>query len=261
MGKKVVFLDIDGTIWDDANIIPESTVMAIHQMQENGHEVFINSGRTRSFIREKHLLDIGFDGIVSGCGTMIEYHGRELFCHRIPSDLAIHTVETVRACGMRPILEGKHYLYMDESEFDYEPYGQKLMAEMGDDLLSIAGHWGEWDISKLSCATDDADMDRCMRELGEAYGFLIHSSTVCEMVPTGFDKGTGIQRVCELLGVDISDTYAFGDSVNDTEMMEAAGHAIVMGNGTDDLKAMADYVTKTLHEGGIHHGCRKMGLI
>ena len=135
------------------------------------------------------------------------------------------------------------------------------MAEMGDDLLTIADHWGEWDISKLSCATDNADMERCMRELGDAYGFLIHSSTVCEMVPTGFDKGTGIQRVCELLGVDISDTYAFGDSVNDTEMMEAAGHAIVMGNGTDDLKAMADYVTKTLHEGGIHHGCRKMGLI
>ncbi|MBP5265613.1 MAG: HAD hydrolase family protein [Lachnospiraceae bacterium] len=125
----------------------------------------------------------------------------------------------------------------------------------------IADYWGDWDISKLSCATDDADMERCRRELGNDYDFMIHSSTVCEMVPSGFHKGTGIERVCELLGVDISDTYAFGDSVNDTEMMESAGHAIVMGNGTDDLKAMADYVTKSLHEDGIHYGCRKMGLI
>ena len=72
MSKKVVFLDIDGTIWDAVNYIPESTVTAIHKMQENGHAVFINSGRSRSFIREQKLLDIGFDGIVSGCWKPFE---------------------------------------------------------------------------------------------------------------------------------------------------------------------------------------------
>ncbi|MCR5640947.1 MAG: Cof-type HAD-IIB family hydrolase [Lachnospiraceae bacterium] len=261
MSKKVVFLDIDGTIWDEYNRIPESTITAIHQMQARGHAVFINSGRTRSFIREKNLLDIGFDGIVSGCGTMIEYHGEEIFYHEIPRDLAIHTVETVRACGLRPILEGKRYLYFDDDEFNHEDYGKKLIAEMGEDRLRISEHWGDWRISKLSCATDNADMERCQNEMGTEYDFMIHSSTVCEMVPKGFNKGTGIAKVCELLGVDIRDSYAFGDSVNDTEMMETAGHAIVMGNGTNELKAIADYVTKSLHEDGIHHGCLKMGLI
>ena len=261
MSKKVVFLDIDGTIWDAVNYIPESTVTAIHKMQENGHAVFINSGRSRSFIREQKLLDIGFDGIVSGCGTMIEYHGKEIFYHEIDRELATYTVENVRKCGLRPILEGKRYLYMDGSEFDYEPYGQKLIKEMGEDLLTIADHWGNWEISKLSCATDNADMEECHRLMDPYYDFMIHTSTVAEMVPKGFNKGTGIEKVCELLGVDISDSYAFGDSVNDTEMMEAAGHAIVMGNGTDELKAIADYVTRNLHEDGIHHGCRKMGLI
>ncbi len=81
------------------------------------------------------------------------------------------------------------------------------------------------------------------------------------MVPVGFDKGTGIQKVCELLDVDISDTYAFGDSINDTEMIEAAGHSIVMGNGTDELKAKAEFVTTSLHDDGIFNGCRKMGLL
>lgn len=261
MRKKAVFLDIDGTIWDNENRIPESTVKAIHEMQENGHAVFINSGRSRSFIREQKLLDIGFDGIVSGCGTMVEYHGEEIFYYQIPKEQAIYTVETVRKYGLRPILEGKHYLYFDDEDFHHEPYGQKVKDEMGEELLTIKDHWGDWEISKLSCATDDADMEGCMKELGDLYDFMIHSSTVCEMVPKGFNKGTGIEKVCELLGVDIHDSYAFGDSINDTEMMEAAGHAIVMGNGTDDLKAMADYVTKALHEDGIHHGCRKMGLI
>ena len=261
MRKKAVFLDIDGTIWDGKNYIPPSTIKAIHRMQELGHVVFINSGRARSFIRERNLLDIGFDGIVSGCGTLIEYHGKEIFYYQVPREQAIETVETVRHYGMRPILEGRHHLYMDYSEFHYEPYGQKVIDEMGEDLYSIADCWGEWEISKLSCATDDADMEGCKGALGKWYQFMIHSSTVCEMVPLGFDKGTGIRKVCELLDVDISDTYAFGDSINDTEMIEAAGHAIVMGNGTDELKAKAEFVTTSLHDDGIFNGCRKMGLL
>nr|MCR4998887.1 HAD hydrolase family protein [Lachnospiraceae bacterium] len=177
MRKKAVFLDIDGTIWDEQNYIPPSTIQAVHRMQELGHVVFINSGRARSFIREKNLLDIGFDGIVSGCGTLVEYHGKEIFYHEIPREQAVETVETVRRCGMRPILEGRHHLYMDYLEFHYEPYGQKVIDEMGEDLWSIADCWGDWEISKLSCATDDADLEECRRALGHWYQFMIHSST------------------------------------------------------------------------------------
>lgn len=56
------------------------------------------------------------------------------------------------------------------------------------------------------------------------------------MVPKGFSKGTGILKVCEMLGIDINDTYAFGDSNNDISMLKTVGHAIVMGNGTEEAK-------------------------
>ena len=66
-----IFFDIDGTLWDRDNNIPQSTKEAIHQLQENGHQTFLCSGRTRVFINSEELLGMGFDGIVCGCGTFI----------------------------------------------------------------------------------------------------------------------------------------------------------------------------------------------
>ena len=94
---------------------------------------------------------------------------------------------------------------------------------------------------------------------GTAYGF--HNEFVAEFVPKGFNKGTGMRKVCEMLGIDIADTFAFGDSVNDREMILTAGTGVVMGNGAPAMKEIADYVTLPMMEGGIHHACREFGLI
>ena len=261
MKRKAVFFDIDGTLWDFNSNIPESTVRGIHKLQENGHLAFINTGRSRSFVRKENLLSIGFDGIVSGCGTMIEYQDKVVFYRTIEPLLAEHTVRTVRKFGMRPILEGRYHLYMDDDEFGNDMYGKRLYEEMGEDVLSIRDNWGKWEISKLSCASDKGQMKECEAALSEHYDFLIHNPQVVEMVPKGFDKGVGIRETCELLQMDIADTVSFGDSVNDLAMLEAAGIGVVMGNGTDVAKAAADLVTTGLHEDGIWNGLKELGLI
>ena len=79
-----IFFDIDGTLWDRDNNIPQSTKEAIHQLQENGHQTFLCSGRTRVFINSEELLGMGFDGIVCGCGTFIEYKGKEMLIMILP---------------------------------------------------------------------------------------------------------------------------------------------------------------------------------
>ncbi|HCR99923.1 MAG TPA: hydrolase, partial [Lachnospiraceae bacterium] len=63
------------------------------------------------------------------------------------------------------------------------------------------------------------------------------------------------------LGADIEDTYAFGDSMNDREMLLKAGTAIVMDSGSDNAKVLADYVTAGQEEDGIWHACKHFGLI
>lgn len=259
--RKAVFFDIDGTLWDFYNQIPESTVSAIRTLRKNGHYAFICSGRARSYIRHPDLLGIGFDGVVCGCGTHVELNGERIYEKFIDRKLAIHTVETVRSYGFRPILEGPEYLYMDDADFGDELYGQKLKREMGDRLVSIADSYGDWEINKLSCATDHADREGCFAALEEYYTYLIHNTAVVELVPKGHTKATGIQRMCEALGIDRADTFAVGDSVNDLAMLEYAGVGIAMGNGSPEAKAAADYVTADLQDDGIYRAMLHFGLI
>lgn len=257
----ILFFDLDGTIWNYRNEIPESTVEGIHKAQKNGHLAFINTGRSRAFIRHPDLLSIGFDGIVSACGTMIEYRDEVVFQRLISRELAEHTVRTVRSFGFRPILEGTKYLYFDDDEFSGDKYSEKIRSELGDDVRGINDNWGAWEILKLSCATENADFDGCFAALGSEYDFLVHNAAVCEMVPKGFHKGTGILKVCDILGADVSETMAFGDSVNDCGMLTTAGTAVVMGNGTDAAKECADYITSDLEDDGIYRALEHFELI
>ncbi|VIS79739.1 HAD superfamily hydrolase [Streptococcus pneumoniae] len=69
--KKIIFLDVDGTIVDYDNHIPDSAKIAIQQSRKNGHFVFLCTGRSKAEMPNE-ILDIGFDGIIGGNGSYIE---------------------------------------------------------------------------------------------------------------------------------------------------------------------------------------------
>ena len=257
----ILFFDIDGTLWDYKNYIPESTKEGIRRAKANGHKCFINTGRARAFVRSKELLGIGFDGIVSACGCMIEYDGKTIYNRLIGREDAIRTVETTRRYGFKLILEGPEHLYMDRKDFEGDMYGEKVMAEMGDRLRGVTDCWGYWEINKLSCATTGCDAKSCFAELEDIYDFMIHSADVVEIVPKGFNKGTGIEKVCELLGEDVHNTFAFGDSINDMDMLRTAGTGIAMGRCVDEIANIADFVTTHLENDGIWNALKKYELV
>lgn len=259
MERKAAFFDIDGTIWDVHNNICNSTIEAIKKLKENGVLTFICSGRSRGYITNPKLLELGFDGIISGCGTMIEYNDKVIFYQGMEKEFAKYVVETVRKYGFKPILEGKEFLYFDDEDFAGDPYGEKLIRELGTRRKTIKN--SEPDIVKLSCATIDVSIDECQKELGKYFEFIIHNERVVEMVPKGFSKGTGIQKVCELLDISLENTYGFGDSTNDTEMLKIVGKSIVMGNGSDDVKQIANFITTSVNDDGIWNACRFFNLV
>ncbi|MBO4375263.1 MAG: Cof-type HAD-IIB family hydrolase [Lachnospiraceae bacterium] len=263
MTRKLLFFDMDGTLWDYRNYIPESAIKAIKLAQGNGHKAFINTGRSRSFIRDEKLLGIGFDGIVSGCGTMIEYDDRVVWSKIMPAEEVDRILEITKKHGFKVIMEGTKCLYANVEEFpddDQNYYMRKISREMGEDLHRLSDV-KNGQIQKFSCSTRGCDRAPFKEELKDSYDFIEHNDAVMEVVPKGHNKGTGIQRVCELLGAQIKDTFAFGDSINDKEMLIEAGTGIVMDSGTDEAKKYADHVTTGLLEDGIMNAMRYYSLI
>lgn len=82
-----------------------------------------------------------------------------------------------------------------------------------------------------------------------------------EIVPKGFNKAAGIQEICRILGVAHENTYSFGDSTNDLDMLKYTAHSAAMGDGMQQAKDAAEYVTSPLWEDGIYQACKYYDLI
>ena len=82
-----------------------------------------------------------------------------------------------------------------------------------------------------------------------------------DIIPADSGKGTAVAKILEYYHLDKSQAMAFGDGNNDLEMLQAVGHGIAMGNGSSELKEIAEDVCGHVAEDGIYHYCVEKGLI
>ena len=259
---KYIFFDIDGTIWDEYMNIPQSTKETIVKLKENGHKTFLCSGRSRSNIRSRELLDLGFDGIIAACGNYIEMDGKVLYDNLLPQDFIRKAIALLEEEHMPVVLEGPVNHWVDADTFVDDPYVDYLIQEMGRHALPIKGYEGNFEIEKFSAdITSQTNFDRVKEELAPVMNCLVHEGNVVEFVPTGTSKATGIQKLMDLMNIQKDDLYAIGDSVNDLDMLQFVPHSIAMGNATQIAKDSAEFITTDIHSDGIKNAMSHYGLI
>ncbi len=260
--KKAVFFDIDGTLWNSHCQIMPSTIDAVRKLRENGHYAFLCSGRSRSNIRNKELLGIGFDGVIASCGTHIDFHKEVIFEVLLTETQVAHVLAVAKKHQMPVILEGPKYLYANPGDFSDDPYVIHLRKELGDDLHVIPENPAEIIVNKLSAETEGIDIEQLKLDLGPEFDIVVHTGDgVMEINPAGHSKATGIRKVCEIFGLALEDTYAFGDSANDIEMLQFVAHGVAMGDGSLEAKEAAEFITTGVDEDGIENGLKHYGLI
>lgn len=261
--KKYVFFDIDGTLWDFQQRIPESTKKAITMLKENGHAAYINTGRARSNIIEKKLLDLEFEGIVAGCGTHIEKNGKVIYEKLMTDEQISRALKVLGDNHMPMVFEGPENHFFNVEDFDEigDPYVEVLKERLGPIAQPTACIKSGTRINKFSAdISDRTDFDKVMSLLPD-FDFINHNGVIVEIIPEGYSKATGIRELMELEGIDLDDVYVVGDSMNDMDMFKLAKHSICMGNGDDRIKAIAEYVTTSIHEDGIYNGLKHYNLI
>lgn len=265
MKRKAVFFDIDGTLYEIGKRIEPSAARAIREIRENGHLAFICTGRSRIMVPDVPVLELGFDGVVASCGTYGEYKGRKLFHYPLSEAQLTEMTANFRKYNAVYILEGTEYIYYDEemvTEKDLEEdwYLKYAKSTIPGNFIPV-GEVREISACKASIHARNVNPEELYGLFREKYEVLEHVFGVAEFVPKGFSKAKGIELMCRALDIDPADTIAVGDSVNDVDMLKAAGMGICMGNGSDIAKECADYVTTDIHENGIYRAMEHCGLL
>lgn len=120
MKPNIIFFDIDGTLLSEKTFtVPDSAKEAIRKTQDNGHLVFINTGRPILEI-DNCIKELNFDGYVCGCGTYIEFKNEELFYKSLGTSLSKQIVSKLREYNIDAILEGKNGVYYDTNIYSEE---------------------------------------------------------------------------------------------------------------------------------------------
>ena len=262
MKRHMIFFDIDGTLLDEKEgIVPESAVRALQKAKENGHLIFICTGRCKA-IWPKNILDIGFDGVIGGCGTNIYYHGEELFHAGLDKKLQKEIVDDLVRFHIDGVLEGKSASYFRK---DYwMPVVKQIFQDNGSFASKCQLFWEaeELDFDKMALWFDESsNMEAFRGKYEKQFEFILRDPTFYEVVPKGCSKATGIDFLCKHLGVDREQTVGVGDSTNDLPMLRYTGISIAMGSGNPDIFSDVDYVTTAVMEDGIEKALQHYKLI
>lgn len=262
MNPHILFFDIDGTLMDEeTGCITDRTKEALQEARKNGHYTFLNTGRSFAEL-DPEVVNVGFDGVVCGCGTYIEYHGENLMKHSIHGDEAVDMVKTITECKMDAILEGDHHFYVSKNASE-----RKLLAVkeyFGEKVNQKCRFWEDRipQFQKMSIwLSEDSDFGRFQKKYEKKFDFIKRASRFYEVVPKGYSKATGIEFLMNYLGIEQEHTMAIGDSTNDLAMLEYATISIAMGNSKDIVKERVAFVTKTVKEEGVAYALSHYGFV
>ncbi len=267
MECKLIFLDIDGTLTEPGkNVPPASAVEAVRKARDNGHKVVLCSGRNYGMLSP--LLRYGFDGLVGSAGGYIEYGGQVVYDHPMTAEQCGTAMDVFQRNGVFRTVEGKDHSYTDESFKDFLResaqaggnsellrWREQIESELG--IRPMAEYGGE-PVYKIGFVSRDAGgLREPMQVLGDGFDFCIQGTDQLgaingELINKAFNKGMAVERLCAYLDIPIENTVAFGDSMNDLEMIRAAGVGICMGNGSETLKKAADEVCAPVGEDGLY---------
>ena len=262
MSRKIIFFDIDGTLMEDSasHFVPESTRKALKLAREAGHLLYVNTGRPVINV-DADVRVLGFDGYICGCGTYIELDGKELLYHTIPRSVCREMVQLIRDTDCAPLFERRNAFFFDPVTREL-PFIKEIRDtfKMQEKNVWRSVNDPDFSFDKFVIAYDErSDLEGFKKGIAPYFAYIDRGWGFGEMAPLGYSKRTGMEFVLRHHGMDKSDAYAIGDSLNDLPMFEGAGTGIAMGNG-DKLIPFADYVTADLWHDGIYQALEHFGF-
>lgn len=262
---KAAFFDIDGTLLSKATnqLIPQSTKDALAQLRKNGVKVFICSGRPQAQLPP--CISEGFPGFEDAFDAYVLMTGS--YCcdkNGVYSQDFINRDIVERFCALVNSGEFDALALLGSRVFCNAPKSDKVR-----ELEELVGYiYPEESFENVLkepiyqfCAFATPDQDEQIKSLVGDCIVTRWCDLFCDIVPSTSSKPKGVEKTLEHFGLKREETIAFGDGGNDATMLEYCRIGVAMGNGTDEAKAAADYITDDVDKNGIANALRHFGLI
>lgn len=266
---KVIIMDVDGTLANSNKVISEKTKDALMKAQEAGAILILASGRPTSGLMdfakelkmdENHGLLVSFNGSkVVDCQT-----NKILFNETMSVEEGQAVLEHMKKFDVKPMIDKDDYMYVNdvfnnEIEYNgntlniikYESRGGKYKLCEVDDLAAFA----DYPLNKILTAGDPDYLQQNYKAMMEPFkdnlSCMFTAPFYFEYTANGIDKAKALDTVLIPMGYKREEMIAFGDGHNDATMVKYAGIGVAMANAVDDLKEVADEVTRSNEEDGI----------
>ncbi|MFC0014472.1 MULTISPECIES: Cof-type HAD-IIB family hydrolase [Allobacillus] len=256
--QKVIFVDIDGTILNSDKEIPKSTIEAIQEAKHKGHHVIIATGRA-PFMFADLREELELDSYVSYNGQYVVLNGEVIFTNPLKIDSLIELTDDA--------LHHNHpVVFMDHEDMKANipehPFIEESIRTLKIDYFPSHDpyYYKDRDLYQTLLFCEEGEEARYEEKYTD-FDFIRWHPLSVDVLPKGGSKSVGIQKMLTHLDVSSENIYAFGDGLNDIEMLTDVEHGVAMGNALTEVKAAARHVTRSVDDDGIYHGMKKLGII
>lgn len=254
---RIAFFDIDGTLVDPATRrISAKTTLALQRLRERGVRLCISTGRAPIGLPD--VCGLEFDAFCTFNGSLCFTADRIIHSNPItPQDVA-QVLRNAAAIGRPVSVATRDRLAANGVEPDLADYYRlaELELTVDEDFDRVCRQ----DVYQIMLGCRETDHPAIIRG-APGVKIAVSWDRAVDVIPADSGKGTAIAAVLKHFGLDASEALAFGDGLNDLDMLRAVGTGVAMGNAAPQLKAVANDVCGPVSEDGIWHYCLAHGLI
>ncbi len=261
--KGAVFFDFDGTLVDEREDLFEptdATKNSIERLKQNGYMTCLATGRARCYVPK---ISFDFDCYVTSNGA----------CAVVDDEFVIDDkISTADMLELKKYFDENGYGFVTENDekcyfgLRHNEGFIRMMENFNLDMSCFFEFPDDPEIvsaNKLMFTYEgEESYKKLLEKFGDRYNITRHRSNPSgDLVKKYITKAFGINAVIKSYGLDIRDTYAFGDGENDYDMLTAVGNPVIMERHAARLDKIGGYVTESVVHEGVTRGLEHFGLI